>query len=207
VRTFFISILSLINLCLFSQNKEKGVLSSEISEIGIRLELKNFFLESNRFKIQEIKPYFKVSENIKVGIGYCWLKNNNNYFEDSSLLSLSSSNFFISRQWTLSKIFFAETTLDFGLGKIKSTQINNEIYKGIYSFLEPALILNYEGFNFFSLGLGTGIRITRSDRSVLSNSLTLPTVILRFSFKLSEIYNHFFIASNSSLYLHYDRRV
>lgn len=207
MRTFFISILSLINLCLFSQSKEKGVLSSEISEIGIRLELKNFFLESNRFKIQEIKPYFKVSENIKVGIGYCWLKNNNNYFEDSSLLSLSSSNFFISRQWTLSKIFFAETTLDFGLGKIKSTQINNEIYKGIYSFLEPALILNYEGFNFFSLGLGTGIRITRSDRSVLSNSLTLPTVILRFSFKLSEIYNHFFIASNSSLYLHYDRRV
>jgi hypothetical protein len=207
VRTFFISILSLINLCLFSQSKEKGVLSSEISEIGIRLELKNFFLESNRFKIQEIKPYFKVSENIKVGIGYCWLKNNNNYFEDSSLLSLSSSNFFISRQWTLSKIFFAETTLDFGLGKIKSTQINNEIYKGIYSFLEPALILNYEGFNFFSLGLGTGIRITRSDRSVLSNSLTLPTVILRFSFKLSEIYNHFFIASNSSLYLRYDRRV
>ena len=207
MRTFFISILSLINLCLFSQSKEKGVLSSEISEIGIRLELKNFFLESNRFKIQEIKPYFKVSENIKVGIGYCWLKNNNNYFEDSSLLSLSSSNFFISRQWTLSKIFFAETTLDFGLGKIKSTQINNEIYKGIYSFLEPALILNYEGFNFFSLGLGTGIRITRSDRSVLSNSVTLPTVILRFSFKLSEIYNHFFIASNSSLYLHYDRRV
>jgi len=207
VRTFFISILSLINLCLFSQNKEEGVLSSEIPEIGIRLELKNFFLESNRFKIQEIKPYFKVRENIKVGIGYCWLKNNNNYFEDSSLLSLSSSNFFISKQWTLSKIFFAETTLDFGLGKIKSTQINNEIYKGIYSFLEPALILNYEGFNFFSLGLGTGIRITRSDRSVLSNSLTLPTVILRFSFKLSEIYNHFFIASNSSLYLHYDRRV
>jgi hypothetical protein len=207
MRTFLIPILCLINLCFFSQNNEEKVLSGEIPEIGIRLELKNFFLESNRFKIQEIKPYFKLSEKVKVGIGYCWLKNNNNYFEDSSLLSFSSSNFFVSKQWTLSKIFFAEITLDFGLGKIKSTQINNESYNGIYSFLEPALILNYEGFNFFSLGLGTGIRITRSDRSVLSNSLTLPTVILRFSFKLSEIYNHFFIASNSSLYLHYDRRV
>ena len=207
MRTFFITILCILNLCFFSQNKEEEVLSSEIPEIGIRLELKNFYLKSNRFKIQEIKPYFKVSENVKVGIGYCWLKNNNNYFEDSSLLSFYSSNFFVSKQWTLSKIFFAETTLDFGLGKIKSTQINNESYKGIYSFLEPAFILNYEGFNFFSLGLGSGIRITRSDRSVLSNSLTLPTVILRFSFKLSEIYNHFFIASNSSLYLHHDRRV
>ena len=207
MRTFFIPILCLVNLCFFSQNKGEVFLSSEIPELGIRLEIKNFRLEKNRFKIQEIKPYFKISKNVKVGIGYCWLKNNNHYFEDSSLISISSSNFFASKQWTLSKIFFAETTLDFGLGKIKSTQINNESYKGIYSFLEPALILNYEGFNFFSLGLGSGIRITRSDRSVLSNSLTLPTVILRFSFKLSEIYNHFFITSNSSLYLRYDRRV
>ena len=183
------------------------ILLNKIPEIGVRLELKNFYLESNRFRIQEIKPYLKLSENFKVGLGYCWLKNNNNYFEDSSLISFSSSNFFVSKHWTLSKIFFAETTLDFGLGKIKSTQINNQTYKGIYSFIEPALILNYEGFNFFSLGLGSGIRITRSDRSVLSNSLTLPTVILRFSFKLSEIYNHFFTASNSSLYLRYDRRV
>jgi hypothetical protein len=207
MRTFFISILCLINLCFFSQNKSELIISNQIPEIGIRLEQKFFYLESNRFRIQEIKPYFILSENIKIGIGYCWLKNNNNYFEDSTLLSFSSSNFFVSKHWTLSKIFFAETTLDFGVGKIKSIQINNESYKGIYSFLEPALILNYEGFNFFSLGLGSGIRITRSDRSVLSNSLTLPTVILRFSFKLSEIYNHFFIASNSSLYLHYDRRV
>ena len=207
MRTSFFIILLFINICLFCQNNEKGLNSFKNLDIGIRFELKNFFLESNRFKIQEIKPYFKFKDNIKVGIGYCWLKNNNYYFEDSSLISLSSSNFFISKQWNFSKIFFAEATLDFGLGKIKSTQINKEISKGIYSFLEPALIINYEGFNFFSLGLGSGIRITRSDRSVLSNSLTLPTVILRFSLKLSEIYNHFFIASNSSLYLHYDRRV
>ena len=207
MRTFFVSIFCLINTCFFSQNKDEGFHSIEIPEMGVRLESKNFYLESNRFKIQEIKPYFKLMSNIKVGIGYCWLKNNNHYFEDSSLLSISSSNFFVSKQWIISKIIFAEATLDFGLGKIKSTQTNNKSYKGTYSFLEPAVILNYEGFNFFSLGLGSGIRITRSDRSVLSNSLTLPTVILRFSFKLSEIYNHFFIASNSSLYLHYDRRV
>ena len=207
MRTSLFIILSSINICLFSQNNDEDFTSLKNLDVGVRFELKNFYLESNRFKIQEIKPYFKFKDNIKLGIGYCWLKNNNNYFEDSSLISLSSSNFFVSKQWNISKIFFAEATLDFGLGKIKTTQINNEIFKGIYSFLEPALILNYEGFNFFSLGVGSGIRFTRSDRSVLSNSLTLPTVILRFSFKLSEIYNHFFISSNSSLYLHYDRRV
>ena len=207
MRTFLFLIIFSIPHCFFSQITDSDFKSLVIPEIGVRFELKNFFLESNRFKIQEIKPYFNITDNIKIGVGYCWLKNNNNYFQDSSLISISSSNFFVSKQWDISKIFFAEATLDFGVGKIKSTQITNENYKGIYSFLEPALILNYQGFNFFSLGLGSGIRFTKSDRSVLSNSLTLPTIILRFSFKLSEIYNHFFIASNSSLYLHYDRRV
>ena len=207
MRTFLFLIIFSIPLYFFSQINDSDFKSLVIPETGGRFELKNFFLESNRFKIQEIKPYFNITDNIKIGVGYCWLKNNNNYFQDSSLISISSSNFFVSKQWDISKIFFAEATLDFGVGKIKSTQITNENYKGIYSFLEPALILNYQGFNFFSLGLGSGIRFTKSDRSVLSNSLTLPTIILRFSFKLSEIYNHFFIASNSSLYLHYDRRV
>lgn len=207
MRTFLFLIIFSIPLYFFSQNNDSDFKSLVIPEIGVRFELKNFFLESNRFKIQEIKPYFNITDNIKIGVGYCWLKNNNNYFQDSSLISISSSNFFVSKQWDISKIFFAEATLDFGVGKIKSTQITNKNYKGIYSFFEPALILNYQGFNFFSLGLGSGIRFTKSDRSVLSNSLTLPTIILRFSFKLSEIYNHFFIASNSSLYLHYDRRV
>ena len=47
---------------------------SQINEIsspnfGLRFEIKNFFLESNRFKIQEIKPYFEYNQNIKIGLG------------------------------------------------------------------------------------------------------------------------------------------
>jgi hypothetical protein len=113
----------------------------------------------------------------------------------------------VSYNWVVSKNFFAEVTLDLGLGNIKSLLPDNSRYKGIYSFLEPAIILNYEGFNFFTFGLGSGLRLTRSDKSVLRNNLSLPTIILRFSIKFTEIYNHFFLASNSSLYLQDDRRV
>jgi|TARA_B110000305_G_scaffold35015_1_gene34751 hypothetical protein len=187
---------------------------SQINEIsspnfGLRFEIKNFFLESTRFKIQEIKPYFEYNQNIKIGLGYCWLKNNKHHFKDSdsSLISIKSSNFFVSYNWVVSKNFFAEVTLDLGLGNIKSLLPDNSRYKGTYSFLEPAIILNYEGFNFFTLGLGSGLRLTRSDKSVLRNNLSLPTIILRFSIKFTEIYNHFFLASNSSLYLQDDRRV
>ena len=57
-------------------------------------------------------------------------------------------NFFASYNWTLSKLFSCETTLDFGLGRLKSNSFNQKI-KGFYSFFEPALILNYNDFNFF----------------------------------------------------------
>ena len=86
---------------------------SQINEIsspnfGLRFEIKNFFLESTRFKIQEIKPYFEYNQNIKIGLGYCWLKNNKHHFKDSdsSLISIKSSNFFVSYNWGEKRLFY-----------------------------------------------------------------------------------------------------
>jgi hypothetical protein len=50
-----------------------------------------------------------------------------------------------------------------------------KLQRNPYSFFEPALILNYDGFNFFSLGLGCGFRITRKKRFFIKENLTLPT--------------------------------
>ena len=47
----------------------------------------------------------------------------------------------------ISEIISAEATLDFGIGRIKSVNIDS-IDKGSYSFFEPAIIINYSGFNF-----------------------------------------------------------
>ncbi len=205
MRTISVFIYLLVINFFFTQNDKKINDFFHIPKpIGLRFEIKNFFINSNRLKIQEIKPFYELNENLKMGFGYCWLKENNYYFKDSNLLRINSSNFFSSYRWRVSKILFAEATIDFGVGKIKSVSNSGIILKGHYSFFEPAIILNFEEFNFFNLGIGSGIRFSRKDNSVLSDNLSLPTIILRFSLKFTEIYNHFFNPSNSSLYLQDD---
>ena len=193
-----------MNSILFSQEGKTAQTTIQINELGIRLEIKNFFINAHRFKIQEIKPYYKLNDKFKVGFGYCSLKDENFNFQDSTLLRINSSNFFGSYNWIVSEIISAEATLDFGIGRIKSINIDDSFDKGSYSFFEPAVIINYRGFNFFNLGCGSGIRFTRNDKSIFSRNLTLPTIILRFSLKFTEIYNHFLHRSNTSLYLEYD---
>ena len=193
-----------MNNILFSQEGKTIQTPIQLNELGIRLEIKNFFIDGHRFKIQEIKPYYKLNDKFKIGFGYCSLKDDNFYFQDSTLLRINSSNFFGSYNWIISEIISIEATIDFGIGRIKSINIDDSFDKGSYSFFEPAVIINYSGFNFFNLGCGSGIRFTRNDKSIFTTNLTLPTIILRFSLKFTEIYNHFLHRSNTSLYLEYD---
>ena len=193
-----------MNNILFSQEDKTIQTPIQLNELGIRLEIKNFFIDGHRFKIQEIKPYYKLNDKFKIGFGFCSLKDDNFYFQDSTLLRINSSNFFGSYNWIISEIISIEATIDFGIGRIKSINIDDSFDKGSYSFFEPAVIINYSGFNFFNLGCGSGIRFTRNDKSIFTTNLTLPTIILRFSLKFTEIYNHFLNRSNTSLYLEYD---
>ena len=204
MRTFYFIIAVLVNNIVISQESKIVRNPVPLDEMGLRLEIKNFFIDGHRFKIQEIKPYYKLNEKFKIGFGYCSLRDKNFYFQDSTFLRINSSNFFGSYNWMVSEIFSAEATLDFGIGRIKSVNIDDSFEKGSYSFFEPAVIINYIGFNFFNLGFGSGIRFTRNDKSILSRNLTLPTIILRFSLKFTEIYNHFLHRSNTSLYLNHD---
>ena len=60
--------------------------------------------------------------------------------------------------------------------------------KGYYSFYEPSLILEYHGFKYVNLGLGTGFRVTGHQESIYPKNLTTQTFIFRFGVKFSEIY-------------------
>ena len=199
MRIFFL--LLILNLNYYSQiEKIDSIL--DVNTFGLRFEVKNFFIDYSRFKIHEIKPYYKINAQLKLGIGFCFFKYKN-LFLNNYTISVNAMNFFASYNWTLSKLFSCETTLDFGLGRLKSNSYNQKI-KGFYSFFEPALILNYNDFNFFSLGLGSGFRLTKKDNFIIDDNWSLPTIILRFSLKFSEIYNHFFHPTNTSLYLNND---
>ena len=196
MRIFFL--LLVFSLNAYSQ-KEKIDKILLLDTYGLRLEVKNFFIKNHRFKIHEIKPYYKLNNKINLGIGFCFLNDKPPFLNNHSI-SVNAMNFFGSYNWTLSKLISGETTLDFGLGRVKSFSFN-QTKKGSYSFFEPAIILNYNGFNFFSLGLGSGFRFTNKDNAIITDNWSLPTIILRFSLKFSEIHNHFFHPTNTSLYL------
>ena len=85
MRTFYFITIILINSIIFSQEDKIIGTPIPLNEIGIRLEIKNFFIDGHRFKIQEIKPYYKLNEKFKIGFGYCSLKDENFYFIDSTL--------------------------------------------------------------------------------------------------------------------------
>jgi len=201
MRIFFLFLFLLLEHNSFSQKKLDNIITN--NSYGLRLEVKNFFVSTDRFKIQEIKPFYNINDKFKLGFGFCFLREKSFNTHDLDL-NINACNFFLSYSSKLSNIFSAEVTIDFGMGRLKTISFLNEINKCPYSFLEPALILNYDGFNLFSLGLGSGFRITKKSDFILKENLTLPTIILRFSLKFTEIYNHFLDRSNTSLYLNND---
>ena len=201
MRIFFLFLFLLLEHNSFSQKKLDNIITN--NSYCLRLEVKNFFVSTDRFKIQEIKPFYNINDKFKLGFGFCFLREKSFNTHDFDL-NINACNFFLSYSSKLSNIFSAEVTIDFGMGRLKTISFLNEINKCPYSFLEPALILNYDGFNLFSLGLGSGFRITKKSDFILKENLTLPTIILRFSLKFTEIYNHFLDRSNTSLYLNND---
>lgn len=201
MRIFSLFLFLFIEYNSFSQKKLDNIITN--NSYGLRLEVKNFFVSTDRYKIQEMKPFYNINDKFKVGFGFCFLREKSFNTHDFDL-NINACNFFISYSSQLSNIFSAEATIDFGMGRLKTISFLNEINKCPYSFFEPALILNYDGFNLFSLGLGSGFRITKKSDFIIKENLTLPTIILRFSLKFTEIYNHFLDRSNTSLYLNND---
>ena len=59
MRTFYFITTILINSIIFPQEGKIIGTPIPLNEIGIRLEIKNFFIDGHRFKIQETKPYYK----------------------------------------------------------------------------------------------------------------------------------------------------
>ena len=198
VRTF------LFSLCFVSFSIKAQIDSIRPSlkttpKTGFKMETKNFIIENKFFRLQELKPYFEYNNLIRFGLGYCWLNKDLSGSNKSDLLKLNALTFFGAFLINFNNHWSAEIPLDFGFGKIKSvnkltTSPSNTVVlenKGHYSFYEPSFIIEYKGFKYFNIGLGTGFRLSSSDRAIYQNNLTTQTLIFRFNLKFAEIYNYF----------------
>ena len=75
-----------------------------------------------------------------------------------------------------------------GFGRISHVKNNLPISKGLYVYYEPALIVEFSGFEYISLGLGTGFRFTSKNNSLFPEKLSKPVYIFRLKFRFKEIY-------------------
>jgi len=155
--------------------------------IGLKMETKNFVIQNSWTRIQEIKPFLEYGKSLRLGLGYAWLKKGHKFIEstDTLYLKINALTFFAAYVYKLNKEWTVEVPLDFGIGNIKTSPI---LEKGYYSFYEPSLILEYHGFKYINLGLGTGFRVTGHQESIYPKNLTTQTFIFRFGVKFSEIY-------------------
>ena len=155
--------------------------------IGLKMETKNFVIQNSWTRIQELKPYLEYGKSLRLGLGYAWLKKGHKFIEntDTLYLKINALTFFAAYVYKYNKDWTIEIPLDFGIGNIKTGPL---LEKGYYSFYEPSLILEYHGFKYVNLGLGTGFRVTGHQESIYPQSLTTQTFIFRFGVKFSEIY-------------------
>ena len=159
--------------------------------IGFKMEIKNFFIDNQWSRIQELKPYIEYQNKLRIGVGYCWLKKGH-VLSDSLQIKISAINFFVSYRYYVSNKWLIDIPLDFGFGRIKKLHDRQTLKKGYYSFYEPNMIVEFRGFKYFNLGFGTGLRLTTSDKEVYSINLTRQTIIFRFGLKFNEIYKSIF---------------
>ncbi|MDG2344350.1 MAG: hypothetical protein P8L23_07200 [Flavobacteriales bacterium] len=156
----------------------------------VKIDVKNFFINNQLTQFKELKMGFNFNNLIRVGTGYSWLKSKRNPLlnQDSSELVINSVMLFAEYIFYAQNNWSAEIPVEFGVGRIAHVKNNIPLRKGLYVYYEPALIIEFSGFKYISLGLGTGFRFTSKNNDLFTEKLSKPVYIFRIKFRLKQIY-------------------
>ncbi len=192
VRTFFLMLFVFCNHFSSAQLVDtiKYSLKQE-PQLMVKIDVKNFFIYNQVTQFKELKMGFNFNNLIRVGTGYSWLKSKRNPLltQDSSELVINSGMLFAEYIFYAQNNWSAEIPVEFGVGRIAHVKNNIPLRKGLYVYYEPALIIDFSGFKYISLGLGTGFRFTSKNNILFPEKLSKPIYIFRIKFKLKQIYN------------------
>ena len=157
----------------------------------VKIDVKNFFINNQLTQFKELKMGFNFNNLIRVGTGYSWLKSKRNPLlnQDSSELIIHSGMLFAEYIFYAQNNWSAEIPVEFGVGRIAHVKNNIPLRKGLYVYYEPALIIEFSGFKYISLGLGTGFRFNSKNNDLFTEKLSKPVYIFRIKFRLKQIYN------------------
>jgi hypothetical protein len=191
VRTFFLLLFilcsssfsaQLIDTIKFSLNQKPNVF--------FKLDVKNFFINNQINQFKELKVGFVFNDLVRVGVGYSWLKSKRNPYlnQDSSELNINSAILYAEYIFYAQNNWSAEIPVELGIGRISYINTNLPLTKGLYVYYEPSLIIEFSGFEYISLGFGTGFRFTSKNNLLFTEKLSKPVYIFRLKFRFKKIY-------------------
>lgn len=191
VRTFFLFLFILCSSSFSSQLVDTIKFSLNLKpNVFLKLDVKNFFINNQINQFKELKVGFDFNDLVRVGAGYSWLKSRRNPYlnQDSSELNINAAILFAEYIFYAQKNWSAEIPVELGIGRISHTKNNLLLRNGLYVYYEPALIIEFSGFEYISLGLGTGFRFTSKNNLLFSEKLSKPVYIFRIKFRFKKIY-------------------
>ena len=191
VRTFFLVLFFLFPFLLSAQLFDTIKVSfNEKPELFLKLDVKNFFINHQVNKFKELKVGLTYNNLVRLGVGYSWLKSKRTPYlnPDSSELIINSAIIFSEYIFYADNNWSAEIPVEFGLGRIAHVKNNLPLRRGIYAYYEPALIIEYSGLRYITLGLGTGFRFTSKNNLLFPEKLSKPLYIFRIKFRFYQIY-------------------
>ncbi len=191
VRTFFLILFFLYNTFLTAQLVDTIQFSlTKKPELLLKLDVKNFFINNQINQFKELKVGLDFNNLIRVGVGYSWVKSKRIPFLnlDSSELVINSGILFAEYVFYAQNNWSAEIPVEFGVGRIAHVKNNLPLRKGLYVYYEPALIIEFSGFKYITLGLGTGFRFTSKNNTLFTEKLSKPVYVFRLKFRFKQIF-------------------
>ena len=166
----------------------------------IKLDSRFSFVSNQLVSMRGVKIGANFNNNVKIGIGYSWMKNNfvfdtpttlvNNEIYDlrySYVSVFGDYNFHNKEQWS----FLANT--DLALVKVGYQGIIEKQfdYKSFGFVLEPSLIAEYRLYHYFILGSGLGYRFVFREENNIKEQFSAPIFIIRFKIDFSQIHKDY----------------
>lgn len=191
VRTFFLLLFIICSSSFSAQLVDTIKYSlNQRPNVFLKLDVKNFFINNQINQFKELKIGVDFNDLVRFGAGYSWLKSKRNPYLnlDSSELNINSLILFSEYIFYAQNNWSAEIPVELGIGRISHIKNNSPLIKGLYVYYEPALIIEFSGFEYISLGFGTGFRFTSKNNLLFTEKLSKPVYVFRLKFRFKQIY-------------------
>ncbi|MDG2369464.1 MAG: hypothetical protein P8M12_02365 [Flavobacteriales bacterium] len=192
VRTFFLAIffnLFSINFSAqFIDSISENIYSNSV--FFIKIDTRGSFVSNRHVRINGIKGGVCFNEQLKIGVGYNWLKTNYLPIYNGENVNLKSHNVstFVDYIFIKKKPFEFNANVQIAIGNVQYKQNQIRLANSIAFFYEQSITAEYRVLKYLGLGFGLGYRFVVYNKTAINEKLSAPVYIARLKLYFGDIY-------------------